>query len=480
VRDFHSPSTSIEPDDILDHLAAVVRSPPFAKSNRLQRFLTYIVECELTGRRRDIQEFTIGLEVFDRGESFDPRSDSIVRVEARRLRKRLKRYYAGEGRRQPIRIVLPQRGYVPSFERRRLPVVWSAWATAALATAGIVAIVAFVLYSEAWLGASSAPSAPAREAFEKGRTAFQQWTGEGAKQAEAFFSEAIAHDPGYARAHAWLGAAYRQQAIMGDVGFLEAYAKSSKAARTAVTLDPQLAEAHQMLAINLTFEPRWREAEYEFQTALRIEPENADVHHAYGATLLAVSEARLADAEAELRSAVRLEPGYLANRVVLAKILYFRDRYGEAQASLEETLDIDPYYPDAMRNLAAVLLQTGEFGEAIRLYERAQKLAYLPWGDGLLGHALAASGDRPQAQVLLTELESRYALRPVAALAIATIQVGLEQWQAACESLRQAWNNREFRVRYIDVDPLYAPIRDRPCFRALVADMALGDLAASS
>jgi Tfp pilus assembly protein PilF len=320
------------------------------------------------------------------------------------------------------------------------------------------------------------PDPRARAAFEKGLTAYAQWTAEGARRAEALFEEAIAHDTDDARAHAWLSAAYRQRALMGDADYREVLVDSLASARRAVALDPNLAEAHQMLAVARTFEPQWRNAEAEFLTAIRIDADNAYAHHAYGIALLAVSRARLAEAEAELRSAVRLEPGDLAHRVVLAKILYFRGRFVEAQVALEETLAIDRHYPDAMRNLAAVLVQTGDPGEAIRLHEDAQELAYLPWGDGLLGHALAVSGDRPRARALLARLESRYAAQPVAALAIATVQVGLEQWQAACDSLRRAWTNREMRVRYIDVDPIYAAMRDQTCFRKLVDDMALADL----
>jgi Tfp pilus assembly protein PilF len=477
VRAFRFPSSPRPgPDSVREHLATVVRSAPFARSNRLQRFLAFIVECELSDRRRDIQEYTIGLEVFDRGESFDPRSDSIVRVEARRLRKRLKQYYAGEGRREPVRIVMPQRGYLPSFEHRRLRPVRIWYVAGVLAMAVILAVISYMLSGS---HPSYTPTAPAREAFEKGRAAFDQWTGEGARQAEAFFSQAIAHDPGYARAFAWLSAAYRQQAIMGDVGFLEIHPRSLEAARKAVALEPELADAHQMLAVSLTFEPRWRDAEEEFRTAIRIDPDKASVHHAYGIGLLAASAARLADAEAELRAAARLEPRNLSHRVVLAKILYFRGRLDEARAILEEVLRIDPYFADAMRNLAAVLVQTGEYANAIRFFGRAQELANLPWGEGLLGYAHALSGDRSGAQAMLAALEEKYALRPVGALAVATVQVGLGQTARACESLHRAWTNREFRMRYVGVDPIYASLSDQPCFTSLVDEMAVAEIATS-
>ena len=478
-RSRFAPSQSIEPELVREHLAAVLHSPPFSRSERLKRFLEFIVESELTGHRRDIQEYTIGLEVFDRGKSFDPRTDSIVRGEAHRLRKRLKKYYAVHGRLQPIRIELPKRGYVPSFERQGSHWNWRRRAGAAFIAGGILVVLGYALYTELRDNPAAAPSPLAVEAFEMGRTSFEQWTGEGARQAAAFFQEAIAHDPGYARAYAWLSAAYRQQAVMGDASFREVYGPSSEAARKAVALDPKLAEAQSMLAIILTFEPRWNEAELAFRTAVRLDPDNATTHHTFGMLLLAASVVRLAEAEAGLRSAARLEPGDLAHRVMLGKILYFRGRYDEAREILEEASRIDPHYPDAMRNLAAVLVQAGEFDVAISLYETAQQLGYLPWGDGLLGHALAISGDRARAQAVLAGLESRYAAKPMAALAIATIQVGLEQWGLACDSLHRAWANRELRTRYIDVDPLYAPLRGQACFHTLVDEMALADLSST-
>src|SRR5581483_659712 len=75
----------------------------------------YAVEKTIEGRAHEVKEYSIGVDVFDRGKSFDPRLDNIVRAEARKLRLRLNKYYAGEGRADLIRIDLPSRGYVPFF-----------------------------------------------------------------------------------------------------------------------------------------------------------------------------------------------------------------------------------------------------------------------------------------------------------------------------------------------------------------------------
>jgi serine/threonine-protein kinase len=79
------------------------------------RFLRLAVERALEGRSDELKEYSIGLEVFDRPASYDPRVDPIVRVEARRLRSKLSAYYKGDGRNDPIVIEFRPGGYAPEF-----------------------------------------------------------------------------------------------------------------------------------------------------------------------------------------------------------------------------------------------------------------------------------------------------------------------------------------------------------------------------
>ena len=99
-------------------MEAVIRSRAFVQSHRIRRFLQFIVEESLTGQQHRLKEYLIGLEVFDRREAFDPRVDSIVRVEARRLRHKLEEYYRTEGHGDSVHIVLRKGSYVPTFEYR--------------------------------------------------------------------------------------------------------------------------------------------------------------------------------------------------------------------------------------------------------------------------------------------------------------------------------------------------------------------------
>ncbi|MCX6620980.1 MAG: hypothetical protein NTY38_07845, partial [Acidobacteria bacterium] len=96
----------------------ILASETFRKTERLQAFLTYIVGETLAGRGGEIKEYTVAASVFRRGESYDPKSDALVRVEARRLRERLARYYSAEGAASPVVIGLPKGSYRVAFARK--------------------------------------------------------------------------------------------------------------------------------------------------------------------------------------------------------------------------------------------------------------------------------------------------------------------------------------------------------------------------
>ncbi|MBL8309876.1 MAG: tetratricopeptide repeat protein [Burkholderiales bacterium] len=97
-------------------LAEIEGSAAFAHSARHRRFLRHLVEQQLSGKAHELREITLGVTVFGRPpDRFDPALDSIVRVEARRLRQRLRHYYAEEGRHAVLRISLPAGRYVPAL-----------------------------------------------------------------------------------------------------------------------------------------------------------------------------------------------------------------------------------------------------------------------------------------------------------------------------------------------------------------------------
>ncbi|MGA9070412.1 MAG: malectin domain-containing carbohydrate-binding protein [Terracidiphilus sp.] len=106
----------IELEDKRAELAVVLHSEHFTRAPMLAALLSYLGEKLFAGQAHQIKEYSVGVEVFHRGESFDQNSDSIVRVEANRLRKRLAAYYAGEGASHRLHITIPLGQYVPEFK----------------------------------------------------------------------------------------------------------------------------------------------------------------------------------------------------------------------------------------------------------------------------------------------------------------------------------------------------------------------------
>ena len=107
----------IPADEVRDQVNHILASREFRRSTRLQRFLRLAVERSLAGEIDQMKEYIVGREVFDRGADYDPSLDSIVRVEARRLRRKLREYYQTHGRKDPILITFQPGSYVPAFVR---------------------------------------------------------------------------------------------------------------------------------------------------------------------------------------------------------------------------------------------------------------------------------------------------------------------------------------------------------------------------
>ena len=146
-------------DAILAELAKVLSSSVFAGAERSSTLLRFLVEQTVNDRAEHLKEYTLGVEALGKGESFDPRTDPIVRAEASRLRVRLERYHAVEGQADSLTVVLPKGGYVPRFESRVQPPagrepsiaaeapgrsprdtrwIWLAWGAAAGASAAAI------------------------------------------------------------------------------------------------------------------------------------------------------------------------------------------------------------------------------------------------------------------------------------------------------------------------------------------------------
>src|SRR5262245_27555797 len=107
----------LSPEDEKAELEAVLASNLFARTPSLANLLSYLCQKYFHGEAELLKEYTIGVEAFGRAPDFDKKEDSIVRVEIRRLREKLRQYYETEGADHPIRLTIPVGHYVPVFTR---------------------------------------------------------------------------------------------------------------------------------------------------------------------------------------------------------------------------------------------------------------------------------------------------------------------------------------------------------------------------
>jgi len=114
-------STTSSEDSIRQQLDRISSSATFQQVDRLKRFLEFVVLETVAGRGNQLKEYVLGIQVFDKDASFDPRTDPVVRVQARRLRARLAKYYEEEGTHDVLVIEMPKGGYAPVFRKPEAP-----------------------------------------------------------------------------------------------------------------------------------------------------------------------------------------------------------------------------------------------------------------------------------------------------------------------------------------------------------------------
>ena len=161
--------STLQADEIREALDRILASPGFASAPRRSRLLKFLIEESLAGRGDAISEYGIGLDVFERPSSFDPRIDSIVRTETSRLRQKLREYYLHADA-ESVLIEIPQRSYAPSIARRK-PIPTQApapvssgisprrpWAIWALLAVGAVAVIAAAIIVKSRISSASETS----------------------------------------------------------------------------------------------------------------------------------------------------------------------------------------------------------------------------------------------------------------------------------------------------------------------------------
>lgn len=150
-----SSRSRVTPDEIRAQCERIVESRVFSRSKRQCDFLIHITDAAIAGEEHGLKEYTLGIDVFEKDTSFDPNIDSIVRVEASRLRSKLREYYGEYGADDPVKIDVPKGHYIPTFSRIASASVTDKFAAGALENAPrrfvLIVVLTLITAASLWL-----------------------------------------------------------------------------------------------------------------------------------------------------------------------------------------------------------------------------------------------------------------------------------------------------------------------------------------
>src|SRR5438105_1285376 len=265
----------------------------------------------------------------------------------------------------------------------------------------------------------------AHQLYLKGRFFWNKRTGNDLQKSIDYFQQAIAIDPNYALAYAGVADAYVFLPGYNAGTPRNCYPKAVAAAKKALELDDNLAEAHTTLALAIWYHDfDSSQANREFQRALELNPNYAIAHQQYGNNTLSAL-GRFDDAIAEGKRAVELDPLSLVINTDLGTDYYFARRYDEAIAQLRKTLEMDPGFYYAHVNLGWALEAKRDLDEAIAEYQKARGLNDDPSVLGVLARAYGLSGNKMEAEKILDQLKKLSQERYVSAYSFALTYLGL-------------------------------------------------------
>lgn len=315
----------------------------------------------------------------------------------------------------------------------------------------------------------------AYEAYLKGRYFWNRRTEDAIRLAVAHFEQALAIDPGYARAAAGLADCYAVYSIYQLETPRQSGPRARAAATRALQLDDTMAEPHAALGFVKThYDWDWKGAEHDFQRSIALDSQYANGHFWHAVYLSAVG--RTEESVAALGRAQLLDPLSLVIRAGVGGEpgLYAARRYDEAIAQIKTALELDPGFAVGRLWLGLPYEQKGMYREAIAEMEQAVKLsAESPLMLGPLGHAYAAAGERSKAVQVLERLESMAARRYVSPFDRALVHVGLADTARAFEWLEKAFVDRSYRMHWLKVDPRFDRLRTDARFSSLLRRMGL-------
>lgn len=316
-------------------------------------------------------------------------------------------------------------------------------------------------------------SSRAYQFYLKGRFFWNRRTEEEIKKGIGYFEQAIAEDPAYALAYVGLADAYN---VMGFYSFLspaESFPKAKQAAKKALELNAEMAEAYNSLAYaTLYYDWDFAAAEKGFVRAIELQPNYSVAHQWYGNLLTAMG--RWDEALKEFERAQELDPLSPIITAVPAWTYIYARQYDNAFEPCRKSLELDQNFAPARNWLGQAYERKGEYDKAVAEFTEALKLSDgSPEISAMLAHAHAVSGNERQARIILDDLLKLSKQRYVSPYHIAIVYAGLGDRERSLEWLEAAVGDKQNLLIFLRFDARMDDLRSDSRFQNIIKKTGL-------
>ncbi|QQS42815.1 MAG: protein kinase [Acidobacteriota bacterium] len=317
----------------------------------------------------------------------------------------------------------------------------------------------------------------AYELYLKGRFHYEKRTKADIEKGIDYYDQALALDKSFALAYVGIANAYGVMPSYGYIAPKEAGPKGMAAARKALEIDPNLADAHAAVAyVAAALFWDWETAEREFGIALEMDPNNAATRVRYGYNYL-LPMARTKEAVDEIKRALELEPLSIPIGSMLADAYLEDGQFDKALEQITRTDNLEPGHPTSAYWLMSTYAAKGMCGEALRLADK--RLEKTPDDQDTLsisGYCSAKTGNRGKAEAVIAKFRELSKTRFILNSYIAQIYYALDEKDKAFAALEKAVEERDFFIPTMRTNPMFAGLRREPRFGELMKRTGLPDL----
>jgi len=306
------------------------------------------------------------------------------------------------------------------------------------------------------------------EFFEKGQF-YWKLRPEGLYKAEYYFQQAYSAEDGFVRALVGLAKCDLQTPyILIPSNPIQHYEGAEEYAKKALEINKSFGEAHAVMGwIQMCFHHDWKKAEEEFQRAIERNANSVDAYQWYANYLVYIG--RFGEAIKEIERALELDPLSPRINCELGRMLFYSGKYEQAMNVLQKTIEMSSEFNETNLYLGMVYLQKSMYKEALSEFLKPGIRNRMGWQ----GIAYVRMDKKEEAHEILDEMVNVMKYHSSVPYASATLYFSLGDKDEGFKWLEKAYEDRDYRICLLKIDPVFDSVRDDPRFKEMLKKVGL-------